>query len=135
MCDIDSFKLYNDYYGHPQGDECLKQVAKVLQDTFNRAGELSTRYGGEEFAIILPSITRAEAEQQAHRLINNLENTKIPHAPGSPRPYVTISVGIAQFSTQQHINSRHALLEAADQALYQAKMNGRNQLAWATEEE
>lgn len=81
------------------------------------------------------TITRAEAEQQAQRLITNLENTKIPHAPGSPRAYDTISVGIAQFSTQQNISSRHALLEAADQALYQAKMNGRNQLAWATEEE
>ena len=55
MCDIDYFKHYNDYFGHTKGDYCLQQVAEVLQQTFNRAGELSTRYGGEEFAVILPA--------------------------------------------------------------------------------
>jgi diguanylate cyclase (GGDEF)-like protein len=135
MCDIDYFKLYNDFFGHPQGDECLKQVAKVLQETFNRAGELATRYGGEEFAIILPSINRAEAEKQAQRLINNLEHRQIPHVPESVRPYVTMSIGIAQLSAKQDLDNYHTLLEAADDALYKAKENGRNQLAWAIEEE
>jgi len=135
MCDIDFFKLYNDYYGHPQGDECLKQVAKVLQSTFNRAGELVTRFGGEEFTILLPSINRTEAEQQAHRLIKRLEKQHIAHSPKSSLPYVTISIGIAQYSAEKTYVDNRALLEAADKALYLAKVNGRNRLAWAPEEE
>lgn len=135
MCDIDFFKLYNDYYGHPQGDECLKQVAGVLQSTFNRAGELVTRFGGEEFTILLPSINRVEAEQQAQRLITRLEKQHIAHSPECASfPYVTISVGIAQYSSKNNYINNKALLEDADKALYQAKFNGRNQLAWPPEE-
>jgi len=78
---------------------------------------------------------RAEAEKQAQRLINNLEHRQIPHAPESVRPYVTMSIGIAQLSAKQDVDNYHTLLEAADDALYKAKENGRNQLAWAIEEE
>jgi diguanylate cyclase (GGDEF)-like protein len=68
-------------------------------------------------------------------LINNLEHRQIPHAPESVRPYVTMSIGIAQLSAKQDVDNYHTLLEAADDALYKAKENGRNQLAWAIEEE
>lgn len=135
MCDIDYFKRYNDHFGHLQGDTCLQQIAEVIRSTFNRAGELSTRFGGEEFAIILPSIDQDEAKQQAQRLINNLESRHIAHAPDCPQPYVTISIGIAQYSQKTQFTCINHLIDAADKALYQAKNNGRNQLAWATEAE
>lgn len=135
MCDIDYFKYYNDHYGHPQGDTCLQHVAKLMQRTFNRAGELCTRYGGEEFAIILPSISQQEAEYQAQRLINELEKSKIKQSPSAPFDYISLSVGIAQFSQENDYPDDKTLINAADQALYQAKNNGRNQLAWASKAE
>jgi diguanylate cyclase (GGDEF)-like protein/PAS domain S-box-containing protein len=138
MCDIDYFKRYNDYFGHPQGDVCLQQVAKVMQSTFNRAGELCARYGGEEFAILLPSISSEEAKKQAQRLLDKLYNCHIEHAPDAASDYLSISIGIAQYSQGSNKGNYtgHAdLIEAADKALYQAKNNGRNQLAWANEAE
>lgn len=133
MCDIDFFKHYNDHFGHTKGDYCLQQVAEVLQQTFNRAGELSTRYGGEEFAVILPAISHQEATEQAQRLLNNLLAAEIPHAPSSKQAYLTMSIGIARYSPSQPFESTKALINAADKALYFAKDNGRNQLAWTTE--
>lgn len=135
MCDIDYFKYYNDHYGHPQGDTCLQHVAKLMQRTFNRAGELCTRYGGEEFAIILPSISHQEAEHQAQRLINELVKSKIKQSPSAPLEYISLSVGIAQLSPEHSYQDDITLINAADQALYQAKNNGRNQLAWASKAE
>jgi diguanylate cyclase (GGDEF)-like protein/PAS domain S-box-containing protein len=135
MCDIDFFKHYNDHFGHSLGDFCLQQVARVLQSTFNRAGELCTRYGGEEFAIILPSINHQEATEQAYRLMKSLSDAKILHAPSSQQTYLTMSIGIAKLSPRQQYPNVHALINAADKALYFAKENGRNQLAWAKEAE
>lgn len=133
MCDIDFFKQYNDHFGHTKGDFCLQQVAEVLQKTFNRAGELSARYGGEEFTVILPAISHQEASEQAQRLLDNLLAAKIPHAPTSKQAYLTMSIGIARYSPSQPFESTEALINAADAALYFAKDNGRNQLAWTTE--
>jgi diguanylate cyclase (GGDEF)-like protein/PAS domain S-box-containing protein len=135
MCDIDFFKHYNDYFGHSGGDFCLQKVARILQNTFNRAGEVCTRFGGEEFAIILPSISHQEATEQAQRLLKNLLDAEIPHAPSSQQPFLTISIGIARFCPSQNYNDVQALISAADKALYFAKENGRNQLAWASEAE
>jgi len=135
MCDIDYFKHYNDYFGHPQGDVCLQQVAKILQTTFHRAGELCTRFGGEEFAILLPAISRDEAQLQAQRLIDTLLTSHIPHAPEIELGFVSLSIGIAQFSTRTAFANPSALIGAADKALYHAKNNGRNQLAWTNEAE
>ena len=135
MCDIDYFKYYNDHFGHPQGDACLQQVAQLLQRTFNRAGEICARYGGEEFAIILPSINHQEAELQAQRLLNKLLECKIKHAPNAPFDYISLSIGIAQLTPEQSSPDTNALIEAADKALYFAKNNGRNRLAWTTKAE
>jgi len=135
MCDIDFFKHYNDHFGHPQGDTCLQQVAKILQRTFNRAGELCTRFGGEEFAIILPSISHEEANDQANRLLHTLLAAKIPHSPSTNQAYLTISIGIAEYNQSHQYSDIHSLISAADKALYHAKENGRNQLAWAQEAE
>ena len=135
ICDIDFFKHFNDHFGHTKGDFCLQQVAEVLQKTFNRAGELCARYGGEEFAVILPAVSHEEATQQAQRLLNNLVAAKIPHAPSSKQAYLTMSIGIARFSPSQPFLNTEGLIDAADAALYYAKDNGRNQLAWASEGE
>lgn len=135
MCDIDYFKYYNDHFGHPQGDTCLQQVARILQKTFNRAGEICTRYGGEEFAIILPSISHAEAEYQAQRLLEELLKCEIQHSPEAPIDFISLSIGIAQLSTEQPYKNISALIDDADKALYRAKNNGRNRLAWAIKEE
>ncbi|OUS41616.1 hypothetical protein A9R00_00025, partial [Oleispira antarctica] len=132
MCDIDYFKYYNDHFGHPQGDVCLQQVAQLLQRTFNRAGEICARYGGEEFAIILPSINQQEAEIQAQRLLSKLLKCKIEHAPDAPLDFISLSIGIAQLTPIQPYVDTTALINAADKALYLAKNNGRNRLAWAT---
>ena len=135
MCDIDYFKYYNDHFGHPQGDVCLQQVAQLLQRTFNRAGEICARYGGEEFAIILPSINQQEAEIQAQRLLSKLLKCKIEHAPDAPLDFISLSIGIAQLTPIQPYVDTTALINAADKALYLAKNNGRNRLAWATKAE
>ena len=135
ICDIDFFKHYNDHFGHIKGDYCLQQVAEIIQRTFNRAGELCARYGGEEFAVVLPAISHEEATEQAQRLLNNLLAAKIPHAPSSKQTYLTMSIGIARYSPTQLFETTEALINAADTALYFAKDNGRNQLAWATEAE
>ena len=135
ICDIDYFKFYNDHFGHPQGDACLQQVAQVMQRTFNRAGEICTRYGGEEFAIILPAIHHDEAEYQAQRLIDNLQQCKIEHAPQVSFDFVSLSIGIAHLTPEHTYNTIAAMIDDADKALYKAKNNGRNQLAWAIKAE
>lgn len=131
LADIDFFKRYNDHYGHPQGDVCLQQVARVMQQTFHRAGEACCRYGGEEFAIILPAINQQEAQRQGERLLANLKAANIAHSPQSPTPFVSMSLGLALFSADTTFEQAEILIEAADQALYQAKAQGRNRLAWA----
>ena len=93
MCDVDFFKNYNDSYGHQMGDDCLCEIARLMDNSFKRSGELPARYGGEEFAVIIPGL----------------------------------SIGMASLLNDEHINIR-ALIEWADEALYQAKEKGRNQV-------
>lgn len=83
--------------------------------------------------MILPAISHQEATEQAQRLLNNLLAAEIPHAPSSKQAYLTMSIGIARYSPSQPFESTKALINAADKALYFAKDNGRNQLAWTTE--
>lgn len=134
LADIDFFKRYNDHYGHPQGDACLQAVANIMKQTFHRAGEVCCRYGGEEFAIILPGIDHQEAERQGQRLLANLNSAQIPHAPESSIPFISMSLGIALMNNQHTCEHADQLMEAADKALYQAKGNGRNRLAWADDQ-
>lgn len=120
MCDIDHFKLYNDTYGHAQGDRCLKALADCLAMLFARAGELPARLGGEEFAVLLPGATVEFALSQAERLRQAVWDLALPHA-GSPiADRVTISIGVACLKHDQHLEF-DSLLQVADGALYVAK--------------
>jgi diguanylate cyclase (GGDEF)-like protein len=120
MVDIDHFKAYNDHYGHLAGDDCLKQVAKVLSDCAHRASDLVARYGGEEFIILLPNTEASGALTLAELMQTEIAALNIPHGASPTQPYVTFSIGIAAITPPTHL-SPDAAIAAADHALYQAK--------------
>lgn len=126
MVDIDYFKFFNDTYGHPAGDACLRSVADVLKSYFNRPDDLVARYGGEEFAIILPN-TDKKAFEIINRCRLSVENLGVPHQESKVSPVVTVSMGMAIAHADPELTSAK-LLEAADKALYQAKQTGRNRI-------
>jgi diguanylate cyclase (GGDEF)-like protein len=117
MIDVDFFKHYNDTYGHPAGDEALRIVANCLKAAL-RSADVAARYGGEEFSILLPQTTQSEARAIGERIRRRIESTVFPHQK------VTISGGIAAFSPQ--LESPQAVIQAADEALFEAKRAGRN---------
>jgi diguanylate cyclase (GGDEF)-like protein/PAS domain S-box-containing protein len=125
MFDIDSFKAFNDLYGHQGGDGCLKQVAIKAQEALGRSQDLLCRYGGEEFAVILPETTETAAIKVAEKIRSTIEALKIPHSGSNVSPWVTISVGTATIIPNQHTSILN-LIAIADKALYQAKQAGRN---------
>ena len=123
MVDTDHFKAYNDLYGHPMGDQCLRHVAQILSSSVMRAGDLVTRYGGEEFAIILPDTIAEMGQQVGERVLDALHHHAMPHQ-AAERGFVTVSIGVA--SMIPDIGSNPAdLIAQADAALYQAKHAGR----------
>ena len=127
ILDIDYFKKYNDRYGHAQGDECLKSVARTLDRLLQRPGDLFARYGGEEFAAILPGINQGGALTIAEKMRKSVEDLKIEHADSLVAPYVTISLGAAH-SVPASDTEAQSLLETADKGLYLAKEKGRNRV-------
>lgn len=127
LCDVDFFKTYNDTYGHQAGDICLQQVAKVIKSAVKRPADLVARYGGEEFVVILPH-TRAEgAVYVAEQIRAAVKALKIAHTNSQIGKYVTLSLGVAS-SVPSHKSSPATLIAAADQALYQAKAQGRDRV-------
>ena len=131
MLDIDFFKLYNEFYGHLGGDDCLRQVAGAIARGTNRAGDLTARYGGEEFALVLPNTSAQGANVVARKICDGIASLKLPHARSSIGPYVTLSCGIATGipSAQE---SPDTLIRSADSALYQAKTEGKNRICHAS---
>ncbi len=127
MCDVDHFKRFNDLYGHQTGDECLRRVARVLTQASDRAGDTPARYGGEEFAIILPDTSAEGAGIVAEKAREAVIALDIPHAQSS-YGQVTISLGVAS-QIPDETATPEKLIQAADQALYHAKHEGRNRLA------
>ncbi|MDJ0658545.1 MAG: diguanylate cyclase [Crocosphaera sp.] len=125
ICDLDYFKLYNDYYGHQQGNICLKQVAQIIQDTLQRPGDLVFRYGGEEFAIILPNTPSQGAEFIAEKIVERIQGQHINHYISPISSYLTVSLGIAVTVPSTNLSTL-SLLEVADMTLYRAKATGRN---------
>ncbi len=127
LIDIDSFKAYNDNYGHQAGDSCLKRVAKRLAKSARRPGDLVARYGGEEFVMVLAGTELADAGKIAEAFRADVEAMGVSHAHADAGGVVTISAGVAAL-LPAHGLSRGGLLEAADKALYQAKRSGRNRI-------
>jgi len=146
MIDVDHFKLFNDHYGHPAGDACLRAVAQALAGASTRPADLAARYGGEEFCILLPQTPRAGAEHVARSVLDAVEALGIAHAASPRGQQVTVSVGASCYDEDSaswkpaSTESRYAddigvrsapmdLVRAADKALYGAKRAGRAR-AW-----
>lgn len=144
MIDIDHFKGYNDHYGHLGGDGALRQVAKALMAVAKRSGDMACRYGGEEFAIILPATDAAGARTVAAAVLAGVDALCLPHAASPVAPCITLSLGLASCAVQApsadsdsgvpYLYIMNHLVERADTALYAAKRHGRNQ-AWADGED
>lgn len=128
MLDVDSFKRYNDTYGHQAGDRCLQGVAGVLRDTIQRTTDLAARYGGEEFAVVLVDTSEAAARAIAESVRARVESLAIPHAASTAAGVVTVSVGVADTVAGGH-SAPSDVVAAADRALYRAKDGGRNRVA------
>lgn len=124
MIDADHFKLFNDCYGHMKGDGCLKQIAAAAQDVVARPGDLVARFGGEEFAVILPGTDKAGAIQLASQICEAMRGKRIPHE-ASASGVVTVSIGCATIRPTFGLQAVK-LIELADQALYDAKHRGRD---------
>ncbi|TXT22933.1 MAG: response regulator receiver, partial [Gallionellaceae bacterium] len=129
MVDVDHFKAYNDTYGHQAGDECLKTVAAQVARAAPRASDLAARYGGEEFVLVLGDTTIDGAGWVANNIRQHVSDLRIPHT-ASPARHVTISCGVATLFPYDGLQLE-ALLKAADNAMYQAKMQGRNAVVCA----
>lgn len=123
--DIDHFKRFNDFYGHHQGDECLMRIAKTLNQLARRPGDLASRYGGEEFGIILSHTSAKDAYHMAEKARKAILGLRIEHRASDVCGYVTISIGVASMIPNKHA-SPEVLVQAADKLLYEAKRDGRN---------
>jgi len=127
LCDIDFFKAYNDTYGHQAGDQCLKEVAKIILETVKRPADMVARYGGEEFVVVLPNTEVKGAFQVAEAIQMELKARAIPHRASRVSQSITLSVGVAGIIPSAII-SPTTLIAEADQALYQAKIAGRDRV-------
>ncbi|MEL4895338.1 GGDEF domain-containing protein [Crocosphaera sp. Alani8] len=130
VCDVDFFKAYNDTFGHLQGDYCLQKVAHSLESILQRPADKVTRYGGEEFVIILPNTEVEGAIHVAQKMRLAIKQLKLPSANQKVSQYVTISLGVTSVVPSQKTSPRQ-LLDEADKALYQAKKQGRDRVVLA----
>ncbi len=125
LLDIDLFKPFNDHYGHQAGDEALQQVASALSKEARRQGEIAARYGGEEFALILPGCDSSDALDVAKRVQQHIKALQIEHCKSDVARHLTASMGCYSVVASKDTNAKH-MLTKADEALYQAKADGRN---------
>ncbi len=126
MIDIDNFKKYNDFYGHLQGDECLRHVASALSQCQKRDTDIIARYGGEEFAAVLPNTDAIGAESFAQKIMATVEALNIKHERNADFGRITVSIGIATVKPIEGITPEE-VIAFADGCLYEAKEHGRNQ--------
>ncbi|MFJ4142881.1 diguanylate cyclase [Pseudomonas sp. NPDC089734] len=131
LIDVDFFKRYNDHYGHPAGDECLKTISRVIEHCIRRSGDMAARYGGEEFAVVMPDTDEAGACAVAEAILEGIQNQGIEHPP-SPFGIVTVSLGVATLLGRNEPLDQNGLVELADRALYAAKSQGKNQVSLAS---
>lgn len=125
MIDIDFFKEYNDYYGHLAGDDCLRIVANAIKESLKRSGDFASRYGGEEFLVILPTTTCKGALTVAENVREKIELLELEHLASKICSRITVSCGVAALTPEENMAPK-VLLELADTALYKAKKAGRN---------
>lgn len=125
MIDVDDFKVYNDSSGHQAGDVALQITAHCLKGAL-RAADVASRYGGEEFCILLPQTAIAEAGVIADRIRQRVATTEFPHGKSQPLGRVTISIGVSTFS--KHVDTPENIIAAADRALFQAKSLGKDRV-------
>jgi len=131
MIDIDSFKAYNDTYGHPQGDSCIRAVADAIRHVAGRATDFVARYGGEEFVVVLGGTALEGALQVGEQVRTAVEGMNVPHLAAPGRAVVTVSVGVTSVVPTRGARAETALL-AADRALYAAKEQGRNRVGYSS---
>lgn len=131
MVDIDYFKRFNDHYGHLAGDACLRRVAEILGQCVRRTGELVARFGGEEFVMLLPGSTLAQACETAQKCLDLIHQARILHGESPIGQYLTISIGVASFQQGTNVEISH-ILNAADNAMYRGKSCGRDRFEIAT---
>ena len=131
LLDVDRFKQYNDLYGHPAGDECLKRLSRCIQDVMQRESDLVARYGGEEFVVLMPMTDSVGAQLLASRILQDVTKLTIPHQ-RSPHRVVTVSIGVATWPAGKRYDPQ-ALVSDADVALYRAKESGRNTVCCAVD--
>ena len=129
LIDVDNFKLYNDTYGHVAGDLVLKKVAKSLEASAMRPADLGARFGGEEFAIILPATGINGAVISGKKVCAAVEALKIPHAHAASGEWLTVSIGVASLTPQSN-DAPNDLIEQADKRLYRAKQQGKHRVVW-----
>lgn len=127
VIDIDYFKLYNDTYGHAEGDVCLTRVAQILATCLQRPADVVARIGGEEFVVLLPDAQEGGALKLAERILQHLSEAEIRHATSPLDDNVTVSIGMASVIPEGEATAL-SLFKAADKALYKAKSKGRNQI-------
>jgi diguanylate cyclase (GGDEF)-like protein len=127
MLDIDLFKAFNDHYGHLAGDECLQKVANGLTEIIKRPADLLARFGGEEFVIVLPETDSPGASKVAGLALEKVQRLNIPHAYSNVTPRITVSIGVATLIPDE-LHIPLDLIRSADDLLYEAKRNGRNQI-------
>ena len=125
MIDIDYFKLFNDTYGHLEGDSCLKAVANVIQNSLVRPGDLCARYGGEEFIVLLPNTDKDGALHITNKIEKTLASERIENINSDINSFVTVSMGVACIVPNSKVTSSQLIFKA-DRALYKAKGEGRN---------
>jgi adenylate cyclase len=131
LCDVDQFKLYNDHYGHPQGDVCLRQVGLSIQESMRRTSDCAARYGGEEFVVLLPNTDGEGALQVAEQIRQMVLRKGLAHQHSTVHECVTLSLGVASIIPQEQYSTA-TLLQEADLGLYEAKKKGRNQAVLRT---
>ena len=126
MIDVDSFKQYNDTYGHVASDNCLRSIARVLAQSLSRTGDFVARYGGEEFVAVLPNTDENGARLLAEKLLRAVHDCKMPHKENTAAEYLTVSIGVTT-GRVRHTHTADDFIARADEMLYKSKNAGRNQ--------
>ena len=133
LIDVDHFKAYNDHHGHPAGDRCLRAVASLAAEQARRPNDLAARFGGEEFALVLPHTDLDGARQVGEAIRGAIASAQLPHGRSPVAPHVTVSIGIHAAVPGDETGETAGLVEAADRALYAAKRSGRDRVRAASD--